>query len=117
MKFKILDSVAYESLENHVAAELRGPLPPRSSAQYTLLVFPPGRIVHGRIAAKAARRLPTDLGIPILAIAGSFTEEAQDILRTAGAMLIGRRPFLWTDSSLDKIRVLVGANAKRPDHR
>ena len=117
MKFTLLDSVAYDGIENHVAAKPRGPLPPQTSAHYTLLVFPAGRVVNGGLAAKAARRLPTDAGLPVLAIGTSFTEEAQEVLRGAGVLLVERTPFVGTDKSHEHIKVLVGSKVKAPDHR
>ena len=117
MQFALVNSVPYEGIENHVAAELRGPLPPQTSAHYTLLVFRSGRVVHGGPAAKATRRLPMDSGLPALAIGTTFTEEAQEVLRRAGVFLVERKPYYWTDKSHEDIKVLVGSKVKGPDHR
>jgi hypothetical protein len=92
MKFALFESVPYDALTSRLPAELRGPLPPRTSDTYSLIVFPAGRVVHSGLATKATRRLPPDTAEPTIAVATSCTVEAQAVLRAAGVFLVERKP-------------------------
>jgi hypothetical protein len=117
MKFTLLETVPYSAIPARLPTELRGPLPPAQSHVYTVMIFPPGQVIHSGLASKAVRRLPTDGGLPILAVGTTFTVEAQQVLQNASIFLVERKPWHWTDQSHEEIKVLIRSKVKSPDHR
>jgi hypothetical protein len=110
LKFSIRTNVAYDEIAHHVAPGLRRNLPPAPSAPgqaYTLVIFHGGEVVHGRVAAKAARRVRAQAGVwpqPVLVLAYDLTTEAYAELRPFGATFVTQGNWLWTDTSHEEDR-------------
>lgn len=120
MKFSIRRRVAFDALAPLVPPELRRRLPtsaPGADACYTVVIFHDAqRVVHGRVARKAAGQLG-DSEDPLLVIGYDLTAEAYEALRPFGATFITRGDGGWTDASHEHIRVWIASNVKKPDLR
>jgi len=117
MKFTLLKAVPYSAIPARLPRELRGPLPPGQADACTVIIFPPGQVIHSGLASKAVRKLPPEHELPVLAVATTFTVEAEHILKDASVFLVERKPWHWTDQSHEEIKVLIRSKVKSPDHR
>lgn len=77
-------------------------------ATYTVLAFPGMRgestsIVDSHVLSKALEKCDPSLE-PVIAVAHSFTLEAQKMLGDCGGIYFFKSDFFWTDESYRRIR-------------
>ena len=89
--------------------QLRATLPPLSDeTHYAVLMFSFQRdhVVFSGEARHAVERFDRQASpdLPLVAVGGSFTREANEVLQNAGVRVIAGDTHFWTDASYQRIR-------------
>jgi len=105
MKCKIQRGLSLESLLSSLPHKYQGVLPPSlPTGPFTLLLFRNGRedVVLGRTVGAALDRVNDSE--QLVAVGGSFTEEAVVLLRLRQALILQLDSWVWTDARYTSLR-------------
>ena len=111
MQFRVVEHVPSDRVASHVPAKLRQYLPTAYDDRLcTLVIFRFQRdekqsgVISSSTVRKALSRFEPTAGERLLALAGEFTLESQELLRGSSFEVVMAGDFGWTDESILAIR-------------